>query len=262
MQKMLSTSWFYDEEDWTELFLCQDEISISQRCQKGNDIGYRQVDLWCIGTYICVHFCSICQKREIQVSIGVIQSLRKNCIGDWPLKVGDSAKLEGISESVGSCKTDVLATAEEEMVEEEEGSCSLSQRREGAKALSGIAEKIWRTYFCSYEPTDYVLHGEDCCIGCVENSWPCCFVYQQVWVFWMEVSTRHVIGMGKGTKTHLSEGWRWWDVWGGIARMMFSLTASWRRPRSSCEEWESRTRSWGRLGPLFGMNTCQNQISR
>lgn len=148
------------------------------------------------------------------------------------------------------------------MVEEEEGSCSLSQRREGAKALSGIAEKIWRTYFCSYEPTDYVLHGEDCCIGCVENSWPCCFVYQQVWVFWMEVSTRHVIGMGKGTKTHLSEGWRWWDVWGGIARMMFSLTASWRRPRSSCEEWESKTRSWGRLGPLFGMNTCQNHISR
>lgn len=99
------------------------------------------------------------------------------------LKVGDSVKLEGISESVRSCKTDVLATAKEAMVEEEEGSCSLSQRREGAKALSGIAEKIWRTYFCSYEPTDYVLHGKDCCIGCVENSWPCCFVYQQVWVF-------------------------------------------------------------------------------
>lgn len=41
------------------------------------------------------------------------------------LKVGDLVKLEGIFEFVGSCKIDVLVIVEEEMVEEEEGFCSL-----------------------------------------------------------------------------------------------------------------------------------------
>lgn len=35
MQKMLSTSWFHDEEDWTELFLCQESIVAEDSSHQG-----------------------------------------------------------------------------------------------------------------------------------------------------------------------------------------------------------------------------------